>query len=146
MILSRRWNRVGLVVLVLAMLATILPFVFTFLNSIKYFKDIVSGSLLFQPTLVNYQRLFVSQQSAFLVNTGNSAVVAVVSTILVVSIAALGGYSLNRFGWPRRFTAILAGWILLFHMIPGVTMVGPGRDLNYLGPGCWLGLFPDSPS
>jgi multiple sugar transport system permease protein len=125
MILSKRWSAFGVVGLTLAMLATILPFVFTFLNSIKYFKDIVSPSLVFQPTLVNYERLFFSQQSAFLVNTGNSAIVAVVSTALVVSIAALGGYALTRFGWPRRFTGILAAWILLFHMIPGVTMVGP---------------------
>ena len=43
----------------------------------------------------------------------------------MVVIATLAAYSLERFHWPRRFTGILAGWILLFHMIPGVTMVGP---------------------
>jgi multiple sugar transport system permease protein len=125
MILTRRWSAVGSVVLALAALVTLVPFIFTFLNSIKYFKDIVTGALIFQPTLVNYDRLFFSKQSAFIVNTTNSLIIAVVSTTLVLAIATLGGYSLERFRWPRRFTGILAGWILLFHMIPGVTMVGP---------------------
>jgi multiple sugar transport system permease protein len=125
MILSRRWGVAGIIVLVMAMLATLIPFVFTFLNSIKYFRDIATGALFFQPTLVNYERLFFSQQSAFMVNVGNSAFVAVVATIVVVAVAALAAYSLDRFRWPARFTGILAGWILLFHMIPGVTMVGP---------------------
>jgi len=125
MILSRRWSRVGYVVLALAAFITLAPFVFTFINSIKFYKDITSGTLVFQPTLVNYDRLFFSRQSAFIVNTTNSLVIAVVSTVLVLVIATLGGYSLERFRWPRRFTGILAGWILLFHMIPGVTLVGP---------------------
>jgi len=125
MILTRRWNVIGYVVLGLAAVITLFPFLFTFINSIKYYKDITSGTLIFQPTLVNYDRLFFSKQSAFMVNTTNSLIIAVVSTALVLVIAALGGYSLERFRWPRRFTGILAAWILLFHMIPGVTMVGP---------------------
>ncbi len=125
MILTRRWNRIGGAVLVLALLVTLFPFAFTFLNSIKYFRDIITGAWLFTPTLDNYDRLFFSKQSAFIVNTTNSFVVAVASTLLVVVIATLAAYSLERFHWPRWLTGLLAGWILLFHMIPGATIVGP---------------------
>jgi multiple sugar transport system permease protein len=125
MILNRRTMIFGYIFLVGMMLATLIPFVFTFINSIKYFKDIITGTFVFQPTLVNYDRLFFSRQSAFLVNTTNTVVVAVVTTVLVVVIATLAAYSLERFPWSRWVTGILGGWILLFHMIPGVTMVGP---------------------
>jgi multiple sugar transport system permease protein len=125
MILNRRTLIIGYVFLVGMMCATLVPFVFTFINSIKYFKDIITGNLLFEPTLVNYERLFLSRQSAFLVNTTNTVMVAVTTTILVVVIAALAAYSLQRFPWSRWITGLLGGWILLFHMIPGVTMVGP---------------------
>ncbi len=125
MILNRRTLILGYVFLVGMMCATLVPFLFTFLNSIKYFKDIITGKLIFQPTLVNYERLFFSRQSAFLVNTTNTVIVAGATTILVVMIAALAAYSLQRFSWSRWITGLLGGWILLFHMIPGVTMVGP---------------------
>lgn len=125
MILSGRWKTVGLVFLLVGMIITLVPFFFTFIISIKTQIDIITGTWAFTPTLINYERLFSSQQSAFLVNTANSFFTAAVATILVVAIAALGGYSLQRFHWPRRFTGIIAAWILLFHMIPGVTIVGP---------------------
>jgi multiple sugar transport system permease protein len=125
MILSRRWNRIGAVMLVFALLITVFPFFFTFLNSIKLFKDIIMGAWIFTPTLDNYDRLFFSKQSAFLVNTTNSFIVAIACTILVVVIATLAAYSLERFHWPRWLTGLIAAWILLFHMIPGATIVGP---------------------
>jgi multiple sugar transport system permease protein len=125
MILSTRWKVWGRLALLVAMLATLFPFFFTFINSIKLFRDIITGAFIFQPTLVNYERLFASKQSAFLSNTINSALTATATTIVVLVIASLAAYSLERFRWPRLFTGILAGWILLFHMIPGVTMVGP---------------------
>jgi multiple sugar transport system permease protein len=125
MILTRKWSRIGGTVLALALLITIFPFVFTLMNSLKYFKDIITGAWIFTPTLDNYNLLFFSRQSAFLVNTSNSFVVAVATTVLVVAIATLAAYSLERFHWPRWLTGMLAIWILLFHMIPGATIVGP---------------------
>jgi multiple sugar transport system permease protein len=125
MIFTSRINRIGYWILGLAIVVTLSPFVFTFINSIKFFRDIITGSFLFQPTLVNYERLFFSKQSAFIVNSTNTLIIAVVATSLVLVIATLAAYSMERFHWPRLFTGILSGWILLFHMIPGVTMVGP---------------------
>lgn len=125
MIFPRRFHWVIHLVLIAGIIATLVPFLFTMVNSIKFFKDIVAGTLAFEPTLVNYERLFFSKQADFLKNVTNSAVIATGSTLLVVVVAALSAYSLERFRWPRWITGILASWILLVHMIPSVTIVGP---------------------
>jgi multiple sugar transport system permease protein len=125
MILSRKWVLTGRIMLILAMILTIIPFIYTLLISIKKPIDIYTGAAIFTPWFENYNRLFFSKQSNFMLNTSNSFISATATTILVLVIAMLGGYSLERFRWPRAFTGILAGWILLFHMIPGVTLVGP---------------------
>lgn len=125
MILSRRWMLPGHILLAMAVIGTLFPFLFTFIISIKYLRDIATGTLIFTPTLVNYERLFFSRQAAFLTNTVNSVVVAVGTTVLVMAVSTLAAYSLQRFRWPRLFTGIIGGWILLIHMIPGVTIVGP---------------------
>jgi multiple sugar transport system permease protein len=125
MILPRRWNWVVHLILIMGVVTTLIPFLFTMVNSIKFFKDIAAGSLIFEPTLVNYERLFFSKQANFLKNVSNSAIIATGSTILVVVVAALSAYSLERFKWSRWITGILASWILLVHMIPSVTIVGP---------------------
>lgn len=125
MILSPRWKVPGHVVIALGVLFTLFPFVFTFINSIKFFKDIATGALIFTPTLVNYERLFFSKQAAFLNNTVNSLVIALSTTVVVLILSTLAGYSLQRFRWPRLFAGVVAGWVLVVHMIPGVTLVGP---------------------
>lgn len=125
MILSRRWIVPGYIILVIGVLVTLIPFIFTFINSIKFFRDIATGSLVFTPTLVNYERLFFSRQASFINNTLNSLIIAVATTIIVLVVATLAGYSLQRFHWPRLFVGIVGGWILVVHMIPGVTLVGP---------------------
>ncbi len=125
MMLSRRWTVPSYILLFLGVLGTLVPFVFTFINSIKFFRDIATGALVFTPTLVNYERLFFSRQASFLSNTINSLVIAVVTTVIVLVIATLAAYSLHRFRWPPLFAGIVTGWILVVHMIPGVTLVGP---------------------
>lgn len=125
MILSRRWIVPGYIILVIGVLVTLIPFIFTFINSIKFFRDIATGSLVFTPTLVNYERLFFSRQASFINNTLNSLIIAVATTMIVLVVATLAGYSLQRFRWPRLFVGIVGGWILVVHMIPGVTLVGP---------------------
>jgi len=94
MILTRRWSTIGNALLIVALLATLFPFAFTFINSIKYFRDIVTGTLIFTPTTINYERLFFSKQSDFAINTLNSLLTAMVTTVLVLVIATLAAYSL----------------------------------------------------
>lgn len=125
MTLSSRWKVPGHALIILGVLFTLIPFVFTFINSIKFFRDIATGALIFTPTLVNYERLFFSRQAAFIDNTVNSLVIAVSTTVIVLIVSTLAAYSLHRFRWPRMFVGIVAIWVLVVHMIPGVTLVGP---------------------
>ena len=67
MIISRRWHWLIHLILMTGVVVTLIPFLFTLKNSIQYFKDIVTGTLIFQPTWVNYERLLFSKQAAFLV-------------------------------------------------------------------------------
>ena len=95
------------------------------LNSIKYQIDIYTGTLKFTPTIANYSRVLFSKQFNFIVNTQNSAIVAVSSTILVMIVGTLAAYSLNRHRWAAWIKNIMMGWTLIFYMIPAITLVGP---------------------
>jgi multiple sugar transport system permease protein len=114
-----------------ASLLILFPFVWIFLNSIKRPIDIFTGSWQFTPTINNYERLLNSKQANFMLNVGNSAIVAITSTLIVMTVATLAAYAITRFDWERSFKiaplviAALMGWILLFHMIPAITLVGP---------------------
>lgn len=123
---TRRMLRcAGQAALVAACVITLLPFVWIFINSIKYQVDIYTGTLEFTPTLSNYAQLLFSKQGDFMKNVRNSAIVAVASTLVVMAVATLAAYALCRFRWPRLLSTLLLGWILVFHMIPPITLVGP---------------------
>jgi multiple sugar transport system permease protein len=113
---------------------TLVPILFTLTTSFKYFRDIISGSLNFVPTLVNYQRLFDPSQSNFLRLTLNSLIVAAGTMVIVLVIASLAAYSLSRFRWRPLWSGLLLGTILFIHMLPPVTFLGPfyliARSLN----------------
>lgn len=112
-------------IMILACLMILLPFLWIFLNSIKYPVDIYTGSLQFQPTLSNYSELLFTQHNNFLRNTRNSIAISISSTIIVMVVSSLAAYALSRFRWPTLFRAGLLNWILLFHMIPPITLVAP---------------------
>ncbi|GAB4530889.1 MAG: carbohydrate ABC transporter permease [Anaerolineae bacterium] len=112
-------------VVVSACLMILFPFVYIFITSLKKQIDIYMGSLIFTPTLYNYDRLLFSKQANFLLNIKNTALVAVVSTLVVMTVGTLAAYALTRFKWSAWVSWILLGWILIFHMIPPITLVGP---------------------
>ena len=121
----------GHLVMILACLSILSPFAWITMNSAKRQIDIYEGTLRFTPTSRNYERLLFSKQSHFIRNVANSAVVATASTLAVMGVGTLAAYALTRYAWGRRFRAgawlkgALLGWILLFHMIPAITLVGP---------------------
>lgn len=121
----------GHLAMIAASVIILFPFFWILMNSIKKQIDIITGALEFTPTLLNYERLLYSKQSNFIQNITNSAIVAVASTLVVMIVATLAAYAITRYNWDRRFKfaplviAGLMGWILLFHMIPTITLVGP---------------------
>jgi multiple sugar transport system permease protein len=55
----------------------------------------------------------------------NSVIVAAGTIVIVMPVASLAAYSLSRFKWTKLVSAGLLGWILVFHMVPPITLVGP---------------------
>jgi ABC-type glycerol-3-phosphate transport system permease component len=110
--------------LLIGAVATLLPFVWIFITSLKFLRDIRVGGLSFEPTLSNYRRLF-SEDVHFQTFMVNSLIVAVLATGLSVLAGVPAAYSLARFRWRRGISAALLGWILLVHTIPPVTLSAP---------------------
>jgi multiple sugar transport system permease protein len=116
---------IGYGLVLLAVTLVLGPFAWILLSSFKYQIAIYMGSWLFEPTLANYREVLFSRRSDFLVNIGNSILVAAVSTAVVLAIGTLAAYSLHRFAWARWVQHGFLGWTLAFHAIPVITLVGP---------------------
>lgn len=111
-------------VLLAAAAITLLPFLWIFVTSLKYIRDVSTGALFFQPTLSNYESLF-SEDSPFPRYMLNSLIVALLATTTAVLVGVPAAYSLTRFRWPALVSGGLLGWILVMHAIPPVTLSAP---------------------
>ena len=103
----------------------LVPIAFLFLTSLKLFRDIISGSFIFTPTLVNYQDLFSGVKFDFLRATVNTIIASVGTTTIVLTIASLGAYSLSRFRWPQWWKTLVMGGLLLIYLLPPIIFIGP---------------------
>ncbi|WEX08672.1 carbohydrate ABC transporter permease [Chelativorans sp. AA-79] len=116
---------IGYALLALSILLVVLPFLWILMTSFKYQIDIYTGAWVFTPTLFNYADVLFGPRSDFLTNVGNSLIVAAVSTVVVLVIGTLAAYSLAKLPWAPWISKAFLGWMLLFHMIPVLTIVGP---------------------
>jgi multiple sugar transport system permease protein len=123
--LRGRGRVVGYALLALALVAIVGPFLWILMNAFKQPIAILTGAWWFKPTLGNFADVLASRRSDFAMNVGNSLVVATASTALVLVVGTLAAYSLYRFRWARVVTTVFLGWMLVFHMIPALTLVGP---------------------
>ena len=115
----------GWLMLGLALVVVVGPFLWIAVASFKQPIAILSGTWSFTPTLDNYADVLLSKRSDFLAGMRNSLIVATVSTAIVLVVGTLAAYSLHRFAWARWVTLGFLGWTLAFHMIPVLTLVGP---------------------
>lgn len=115
---------IGYALIGLAIFLIVGPFVWIFINSIKHQIDIYTGTMSFQPTLDNYVDVLFSRRSSFVQNVTNSLIVAGLSTAIVLVIGTLAAYSLSRMKWASWISKAFLGWLLIFHMIPILTLVG----------------------
>jgi len=109
----------------LAVIIIIFPILFTFLTSLKHLVDIITGALVFKPTLANYAQLFVGYRSSFTQLTINSLVIGTLTAVIVLCVSSFGAYSLTRLGWHPLPSGIILGWTLFVHMLPPITFIGP---------------------
>lgn len=93
--------------------------------SLKFQIDILTGAFPFKPVAVNFDRVLFGKSSDFIAYAGNSLIVGLSSTALVLLIGAPAAYSLAWRRWSKLFSTLFLGWTLVFHMIPPITLIGP---------------------
>lgn len=86
--------------------------------------SLLIGEFWFTPNLASFQEVLFSKTSEFLKNFGNSLVVGIISTLIVLVAATLGAWSLHRMRWPGWIKHSFLVWTLVFHMIPPITLAG----------------------
>jgi multiple sugar transport system permease protein len=108
--------------LIVAAISTLGPFLWIALAAFKSQIDLMMGRVWFVPTLMNFKELLFEPTSTYAINFRNSLVVASTSTLIVMVIAFLAGYSLFRMHWPRWVVNVFLAWALVFNLIPPITL------------------------
>jgi multiple sugar transport system permease protein len=110
--------------LAVAAVIVLFPFLWIALAAFKTQISLMSGEVAFTPTLSNFDELLFSSTSDYIANFANSFVIAGCSTLLVLAVATLAAYSIERLAWPRiAVHAFLLG-AAVFNAIPAMTLVG----------------------
>jgi multiple sugar transport system permease protein len=118
----RRSMRYAVVVVVLGIV--IVPFVWVFLASFRPNSELIQqgiGINLDTLTLDNYRNL--QQAAQYFTYLTNSAIVAVASTIISITLALLAAYSVYRTRYPGRRPLYLA--LIITYVFPGVVLLIP---------------------
>lgn len=102
----------------------VFPFAWIALAAFKTQIALTSGAVAFTPTLANFRELLFSSTSDYLANFGNSVVIAVGCTVVVLFAGTLAAYSIERLGWPRWVVHSFLVVAALFNTIPAITLVG----------------------
>ncbi len=115
-------------VLILIALFFILPLVVLVSTTLKYKAEIVqdTGLIPLNPGLENYQQLFsggINFFKAFL----NSAIVAMVGTVLTVALTSLSAYAFARIDFP--FKGAIFSLLITTLLLPGVMFLVPQAKL-----------------
>lgn len=117
------------------------PFLWILAASFKNQIDLLMGRILFSPVLSSYQSVLFGSASDYVRNFGNSMIIGIGSTVLVLTVATLAAWSLYRMEWPEWVLQSMLGWTVVFHMVPPITLAGAwytmfrsaGLDNTYLG-------------
>jgi multiple sugar transport system permease protein len=110
--------------LIAIILFELFPFYWVIATAFKTPEQIRTRESIYWPqpwTLFNVDELLT--QTNFLAWMGNTVQVAIVSTLIGVTVSALGAYALVRLRW--RGAGFLSSAILLVYLMPGIMMVVP---------------------
>ena len=128
-------------VLISFALVVLFPFFWIVSAAFKTQIDLLMGRVLFTPNLDGFLSVVTDKTSDFVRNFGNSMIIGLISTFLVLVIATLAAFSLYRLQWPGWVLHLLLGWSVIFHMVPPITLAGAwysmfrsvGLDNSYTG-------------
>lgn len=136
--------RYGIIIVVL--LWTVFPIAWMIITSLKPANDIMVSPprFVFEPTIDNY--IYALQKANFAMFIKNTLYVSVVSTILVIVLAALAAYSFARYNVGGGNVLF---FILTTKMMPAIAVVLPYflifRDIGNSPVGELLGIGLDKP-
>ncbi|WP_439544917.1 carbohydrate ABC transporter permease [Sandarakinorhabdus sp.] len=100
------------------------PLVWMLLTSIKPAVELFSRTPKWLPEAVTFEHYTrVLTDTPFLKYFGNSMILAISTTVLVILISVLGAYSLVRFKYRGRET--LATLVLFTYLLPSVVLISP---------------------
>ncbi|TPW25970.1 carbohydrate ABC transporter permease [Pararhizobium mangrovi] len=127
--------------LILAAIIVLFPFLWITAAAFKTQIALLMGRVLFAPTLHNFADVLFSSTSDYVRNFTNSLIIGLASTALVLFVATLAAFSLNRMKWPNWVMHSMLGWAVIFHMVPPITLASAwysmfrpiGLDNSYLG-------------
>lgn len=105
-------------------LIVLFPFAWIVLASFKTQIALLMGQITFTPTWYSYDSVLNGKTSDFLLNFRNSMIVACASTLIVLVVATLAGFSLYRLKWASWVLRLLLAWSVIFHMVPPITLAG----------------------
>lgn len=127
----RRWTVRLLqhVVLILAVLAIVLPFLWIVMAAFKTQISLLLGQVVFTPTLANFEEVLFSRLSSSTRNFRQSAIVASASTAIVMVVAFLAAFSLFRLSWRPWVVTLFLIWAFAFNMIPPVALAASWYEL-----------------
>jgi multiple sugar transport system permease protein len=114
---------IGIVLIILACLIAVLPYLWTFLSGFKERTDILSTTpkLKFKPTLVNFPEVFI--KNGFLLYLKNSMVTAFLTVVVSMLVGVPAAYAFSRyhiFGKKHLYF-----YFLTTRMCPGVAEALP---------------------
>ncbi|MFD9338443.1 sugar ABC transporter permease [Streptomyces sp. NPDC060028] len=111
--------------LIVASVIAVFPVLWVLLTSLKPAKQAISTDFVKDPTLENYR--YLVESTSFFTWFGNSVLVAGITTVLGVFIAATTGYAVSRFKFPGMKPLM---WTLLItQMFPMAILIVPLYNL-----------------
>jgi multiple sugar transport system permease protein len=116
---------IAAVILAIFVLFELLPFYWTAITAFKSTKQIVAFDSVFWPapwTFEQFTTLF-GPTRRFALWYQNTVLVAVVSTLVSVLVAAMGGYGLTRLRW--RGSNVFGSSVLIAYLMPAIMMFIP---------------------
>lgn len=113
------------IALVITLLITIFPIYWIIVTSLKGPIEVILPNPTFFPKSLTLENYLAVLQSGFLQNMMNSLIVAVVSTILSLSLSFMAAYALARYKFPFIFNSIFLIWVLVVKILPPVVLAIP---------------------
>lgn len=100
------------------------PLAWMLLTSIKPAAELFTRTPQWLPRSITFEHYTrVLTETPFLQYFGNSMILAISTTVLVILVSVLGAYSLVRFRYRGRET--LAALVLLTYLLPSVVLISP---------------------